>query len=64
LSTQGNFKKPPTVETVLDAIENRRINMIERAQYNIGYKSKIISNNLLIDNVNLNILTTLTEIKY
>ncbi len=55
MSTQGKFKKPPAVETILDAIEHRRINMIERAQCNLGYKSKIISNNLLIHNVTLNI---------
>jgi hypothetical protein len=41
-NNRDKFTKPPTVDTVVAAIENRRTNMIERAQYNTDHKLKII----------------------
>lgn len=37
------FKKPPTVNTVTVAIENRRLNMVQRTNYNIEQTLKILS---------------------
>ncbi|CAF1491610.1 unnamed protein product, partial [Rotaria sordida] len=36
LNNGKKFKKLPTVDTIITAIENRRINMVHRAQYNIA----------------------------
>ena len=35
-----NFKKPPSVDNVIIAIENRQSNMIQHAQYNIQIQLK------------------------
>ncbi|CAF1394067.1 unnamed protein product [Adineta steineri] len=42
LNNQEKFKKPPTVDSVITAIENRQLNMIQRAQYNIEQILKTI----------------------
>ncbi|CAF1336678.1 unnamed protein product [Adineta steineri] len=41
-NNQEKFKKPPTVDSVITAIENRQLNMIQRAQYNIEQILKTI----------------------
>jgi hypothetical protein len=35
LKNQDKFKKTPTVVSVITAIENRQLNMIQSAQYNL-----------------------------
>ncbi|CAF4280786.1 unnamed protein product, partial [Adineta steineri] len=42
LNNQEKFKKPPTVDSVITAIENRQLNMVESAQYNIEQILKTI----------------------
>ncbi|CAF3387411.1 unnamed protein product [Rotaria socialis] len=42
LSQQNKFNKLPTVETVMNAIENRQRNMVQRAQYCMEQKIKIL----------------------
>ncbi|CAM2725615.1 unnamed protein product [Rotaria socialis] len=42
LSQQNKFNKLPTVETVMNAIENRQRNMVQRAQYHMEQKMKIL----------------------
>ncbi|CAF1459883.1 unnamed protein product [Adineta steineri] len=42
LNNQEKFKKPPTVDSVITAIENRQLNMIQRAQYNVKQILKTI----------------------
>ncbi|CAF1427977.1 unnamed protein product [Adineta steineri] len=42
LNNQEKFKKPPTVDSVITAIENRQLNMIQRAQYNVEQILKTI----------------------
>jgi hypothetical protein len=37
-NNRTKFTKPPTIDTVIAAIADRRINMIQSAQYNIEYK--------------------------
>jgi hypothetical protein len=38
---QEKFNKPPTVDKVMSAIENRQSNMVQRAQFNIELTLKI-----------------------
>jgi hypothetical protein len=40
LNNQEKFKKPPTVNSIITAIENRQINMVQRAQHNINQQLK------------------------
>ncbi len=42
LNNREKFKKPPTVDTIITAIENRQMNMIQCAQYNIEQILKIV----------------------
>ena len=42
LNNAEKFKEPPTVDTIIAAIENRQLNMIQRAQYNIEQTLKTI----------------------
>jgi hypothetical protein len=42
LNNQEKFKKPPTVNSIITAIENRQINMVQRAQHNINQQLKSI----------------------
>ncbi len=42
LNNQEKFKKPPTVDTIITVIENRQLNMVQRAQYNIEQTLKTI----------------------
>ena len=42
LHNHEKFKKPPTVDIILDAIENRQINMIQRVEYNITQQTKYL----------------------
>jgi len=42
LNNREKFKKPPTVDTIITAIENRQMNMTQRAQYNIEQILKIV----------------------
>ncbi|CAF4971416.1 unnamed protein product [Rotaria socialis] len=42
LSQKNKFNKLPTVETVMNAIENRQRNMVQRAQYIMEQKIKIL----------------------
>jgi hypothetical protein len=40
VNNQEKFKKPPTVNSIITAIENRQINMVQRAQHNINQQLK------------------------
>jgi hypothetical protein len=40
LSNRDKFKKLPSVDTVVMAIEDRQVNMVQRAQYNIQQQLK------------------------
>ena len=42
LSKENKFKQIPTVEHITNAIENRRQNIVKRAQYSLGKQTKII----------------------
>jgi hypothetical protein len=42
LNNQEKFKKPPTVDTIITVIENRQLNMVQRAQYTIEQTLKTI----------------------
>ncbi|CAF1374052.1 unnamed protein product [Rotaria magnacalcarata] len=42
LSQQNKFNKLPPVASVMNAIENRQQNMVQRAQYHMEQKMKII----------------------
>jgi hypothetical protein len=50
LKNQEKFKKPPTVDTTITAIENRQLNMVQRAQYNIEQTFKAIFQDNIIHN--------------
>ncbi len=41
-NNQEKFNKPPTVDTIITVIENRQLNMVQRAQYNIEQTLKTI----------------------
>jgi hypothetical protein len=43
LNNQEKFQKPPSVATIITAIENRQMNMVQRAQYNIEQQLKSFS---------------------
>ncbi|CAF1348601.1 unnamed protein product, partial [Didymodactylos carnosus] len=38
LTIRDKFKKPPTVDTIINVIENRKINMLQRVQCNIAHQ--------------------------
>jgi hypothetical protein len=40
LRNRDKFKKPPSIDIVIAAIENRQMNMVQRAQYNIEQQLK------------------------
>jgi hypothetical protein len=40
LKNKKKFKKPPSVDSIIDTIENRQMNMIQRAQFNIEQQIK------------------------
>ncbi len=42
LHNREKFKKPPSVDVILDAIENRQINMVQRVEYNIAQQTKYL----------------------
>ncbi len=42
LNNREKLKKPPTVDKIITAIENRQVNMVQRAQYNIEQTLNII----------------------
>ena len=50
LNNQEKFKKPPTVDTIITAIENRQLNMVQRAQSNIEQTLKAIFRENIINN--------------
>ncbi|UJR12882.1 hypothetical protein I4U23_017056 [Adineta vaga] len=58
LNNQEKFKIPPSVDTIMNAIENRQLNMIQRAQYNLQQTLKILfpTNNINEHNSNLLLL--------
>ena len=43
LNNREKFKNPPTVDTIVDAIENRQINMIQRVQFYVEHQMKALS---------------------
>ena len=45
LNQKNKFKKLPTVESVMNVIENRQQNMIQQAQHHIEQTMKIIFQN-------------------
>ncbi len=51
LNNREKFKKPPTVDTIITAIENRQINMVQRAQCNIEQTLKSVFQFNILDNI-------------
>jgi len=45
LSNRDKFKNLPSVDTIVMAIENRQVNMVQRAQYNIQQQLKSFFSN-------------------
>jgi hypothetical protein len=43
LNNREKFKKPPSVDIIHDAIENRQTNIIQRAEYNVEQQVKSLS---------------------
>ncbi|CAF1511861.1 unnamed protein product [Rotaria sordida] len=41
-SKQDKFQKPPSITSIINAIENHQMNMVQRAQYNITQQLKVI----------------------
>jgi hypothetical protein len=51
LNNREKFKKPPTIDNIIIGIENRQMNMVQRAQCNIEQTLKSVFQFNILDNI-------------